>query len=232
MKKVHIKSAIPIYIAAAVWVIFGIVRPTALLKLSTLLIAAAVSIFLYLIAGKVFPGRTIEVREKIKTGDSALDAEIEKGLLRLENLRKANVAIEHPGISCELDRMVNAGDQIFGELERDKRKYSLVRRFMNYYLPTSEKLMDQYQVLMNAQVKGENVLSSMNRIENSLGMIAGAFERCLDKLYADQELDIDAEIEVMRKMLESDGLSGSTPGFAVSDSEADEVNHVKLTLNS
>lgn len=230
MKKIHVKSAIPIYIAAAIWLLAGLIFPKMLLRLPTLMIVIVLSALAGIVAGKIFPGRTVEVQEKIKTGDAALDAEIEIGIKRLENLRSANVAIEHVGISSNLDRMTAAGEQIFMELGKDRQKYSLVRRFMNYYLPTAEKLVDQYRILMQAKVKGENVVTTMQRIENSLEMIAAAFEKCLDKLYADQELDVDAEIQVMRTMLASDGLTSS----GVTDSESmNRNNDVKpLTLGS
>lgn len=206
MKKVHIKSAMPIYIAAAVWLLAGMISPGLLLKLPSLLAVALISVAAGIVSGKFFPGRTIEVQEEIRTGDAELDKDIAEGRVRLNNLHHANAAIEDAEISYNLDRMTRAGEHVFQELGRDKRKLSLVRRFMNYYLPTAEKLMDQYQLLMNAPSKGENILVSMERIKNSLGMIADAFEKCLDNLYADQEMDIDAEIKVMQTMLASDGL--------------------------
>jgi len=206
MKKIHIKSAVPIYISAAVWLIAGLLLPKMLLKIPTLMIVALVSALAGFVSKRFFPGRDIEVEDKIKTGDAALDEEIETGRKRLASLRIADAAIEHPGVSANLERMVAAGDQVFAELGKDKGKYALVRRFMSYYLPTAEKLIEQYRTLMAARVKGENVIKTMQRIEGSLDMITNAFEKCLDNLYKDQEMDIDAEIQVMRTMLSSDGL--------------------------
>lgn len=204
MKKVHIKSAIPIYFAAALWLLVGLIFPKALLKLPGLLIVAALSVAAYFVGTKLFPGR--EVEEEITTGDAAVDREIAVARERLENLRKANEAIPDPEITGNLDRMVKAGQQIFKELGRDPRKIALVRRFMNYYLPTSEKLMEQYQVLMNAPSKGENITSAMKTIESSMELAANAFEKCADNLYKDDEMDIDAEIKVMQTMLSGDNL--------------------------
>jgi len=206
MKKVHIKSAIPIYIAAALWLIAGLVFPKLLMKLPGLLAVAAVSVGAYFGASKLFPGRDVEVQEKIQTGDAAVDREIDVARERLENLRRANEAIPDPRISRNLDRMYASGQQIFKELGRDPRKIALVRRFMNYYLPTLEKLMEQYQILMNASTKGENIQSAMKTIESSLGLAANAFEKCADNLYKDDEMDIDAEIKVMQTMLTGDNL--------------------------
>ena len=206
MKKVHIKSAIPIYIAAAVWLVMGLVFPKLLMKLPGLLVTIALSVGGYFVGSKLFPGREVEVQEKITTGDAAVDREIEVARQRLENLRKANEAIADAQITDNLNRMCASGEQIFKELGRDPRKIALVRRFMNYYLPTSEKLMEQYQVLMNAPTKGENITSAMKTIESSLGLAAKAFEKCADNLYKDDEMDIDAEIKVMQTMLSGDNL--------------------------
>ncbi len=218
MKKVHIRSAIPIYIAAAVWLLLGLIAPKFLMKLSGLLITAAISVAGYVVGTKLFPGRDEEV--PISSGDAAVDREIAVARERLENLRKANEAIPDPEISRNLDRMVASGQQIFKELNRDPRKIALVRRFMNYYLPTSEKLMEQYQVLMNANTKGENITSAMGTIEKSLGVAANAFEKCADNLYKDDEMDIDAEIKVMQTMLTGDNLIKTEMNSIIETSEA------------
>ena len=155
---------------------------------------------------RLFPGRDISVEEKIDTGDQKLNQDIADGRARLENLRQANAAIPHPGITASVNRMTKAGEQIFQELGRNPSKVTLVRRFMSYYLPTAEKLMAQYKQLMDAPVKGENIQSAMTRIESSVGMIADAFDKCADNLFKDNEMDVDAEIQVMKTMLTGDSL--------------------------
>ena len=228
MKKVTYKSAIPIYIAAAVWLLAGIIFPKLLLTIPGLLVVAVLSGAAWFLSGKLFPGRTVEVREEISTGDAQLDKSIAEARDRLENLRKANDAIDDPGISKALDRMTKAGEQTFRELGRDPKKYSLVRRFMSYYLPTSEKLMEQYQVLMKTDTRGENIQSSMERVENSMEIIAGAFENCADKLFADSEMDIDTDIQVLKTMLSGDDLiKDSAPAAPAAD---DAGQGIKLTL--
>ncbi len=206
MKKVHIKSAIPIYIAAAVWLVMGLLFPKFLMRLPGLLVTIALSAAAGFGSKALFPGRDVEVKDEIKTGDAALDEEIAKGRQRLENLSKTNEAIQHQEITRNLNRINAAGEEMFKDLARDRKDVVHVRRFLNYYLPTTEKLMEQYRILQESSTKGENITSAMGRIENSTGMIADAFEKCLDKLYADDELDIDAEIQVMKTMLTGDNL--------------------------
>ena len=211
MKKVQVKSAIPIYIAAAIWLLAGLIAPKLLMKLPGFIITAILSVGGWVVGWLVIPDRTIAVEDRIETGNAELDRDIADGRARLENLREANAAIKHPEITKNLDRMTKAGEQIFHELGRDPKKVTLVRRFMNYYLPTSEKLMDTYRQLMDAPVKGENITSAMERIENSMGVVANAFEKYADNLFKDDEMDIDAEIKVMSTMLSGDSLLDNAP---------------------
>ena len=103
--------------------------------------------------------------------------------------------------------MAAAGEEIFRLLERDTGKAQAVRRFMNYYLPTADKLMETYRMMRGSRMTGENIAASMKSVENSLGMIADAFEKQLDNLYRDRKLDVETDIEVLETMMASDGLT-------------------------
>ena len=238
MKKVHLKSAIPIYIAAAVWLLAGLVFPKLLMKLPGFIVTILISAGGYVLGSRLFPGRDITVEEKIETGDAQLDRDIAEGRARLQKLRDANAEIPDPGITKNLDRMTKAGEQIFKVLGKEPRKVTLVRRFMSYYLPTAEKLMEQYKDLSATQVKGENITSAMKRIESSVSMIADAFDKCADNLYKDNEMDIDAEIQVMKTMLTGDSLLENTVNDIRSvaksaqpeQAQEDGEREIKLTL--
>ena len=219
MKKVRIKSAIPIYLAALVWLLAGLIRPAALLRIGTLIVVAAASALAYFAGSKLFPGREIEVRERADSGDRDLDRQIEQARGQLDQLAKYNDALPDPAISARLDRMVRAGHAILSELEKRPDKSAQVRRFLNYYLPASEKLMANYVSLDQAPAKGENIQSAMRSVEDNLEMIASAFERQLDSLYRDTTFDMEADISVLETILRSEGLAGG--GF---DRKQDEAN--------
>lgn len=208
MKKVRIKSALPIYMAAAVWVLVGLIRPGLLLKVGTLALTAALSAAAYLIGSKVFPGKVVEVRERADTGNAELNRQIEEGRRQLDQLQSYNDALPDPVISAQLERMTRAGNAILAELEKNPAHMNEVRRFMNYFLPTAEKLMSSYVNFANSPVKGENVRNAMKSVENSLGMVADAFEKQCDSLYRDQSFDIEADVSVLETLLKSEGLSG------------------------
>ena len=107
--------------------------------------------------------------------------------------------------------MEAAGGAIFDALEKDVTKASQVRRFMTYYLPTTDKLLSRYRELQNVASGGENVNRAMDSIRRSMGMVATAFEKQLDALYKDSALDIETDIEVLETMLSTEQGSGNMP---------------------
>jgi len=87
---------------------------------------------------------------------------------------------------------------------------------MNYYLPTTLKLLKSYELLEDQSFQGENIAASRAKIENVLNMLIGAYEKQLDRLFSDDALDIATDIDVLETMISGDGLSekkGITPSL-------------------
>lgn len=225
MKTVRIKSAIPIYLAALIWILFGLFAP--IYELLFIIIAACVSVAVYLVASVFFPGRTVEVDAKPDSGNDAVNAQIAEGRAALRSLREADEAIEDEAISARLKRMTEAGVKIFDILEKEPSRAGEVRRFMNYYLPTADKLLTQYRELGGSGSQGENVRGAMTVVENSLEMIAVAFERQLDGLYRHEAMDIQTDIDVLETMLASDGIRPqNTSNATAPEKKEEEQAHV------
>lgn len=205
MKTKQIPSAIPIYLAAAVWVIFGLFGH--LYEFSNILLATGLSLVAYLVARKFLPGRTVEVEDTLTTGDRAVDQRLAASAEALKRLREAAALAQSPGVAEELRRIDEAGRKILDAVVGKKARYDEVRKFMDYYLPTTDKLIAHYRQLAGAG-SGPMVQKAVTGIENSLDMIALAFEKQLDKLYGDEALDITTDIQVLETMMAADGLTG------------------------
>ena len=80
---------------------------------------------------------------------------------------------------------------------------------MNYYLPTTLKLLDAYEEFDSQPVQGENIKTAKQQIEQTLDTINIAFENLLDKLFTDEVLDVSSDISVLETMLKQEGLTGS-----------------------
>lgn len=203
MKTRLIRSAVPIYIAAAVWILYGLVLP--LYKISHILMAAGISVVAYLVAGRFFPGRKVE--EELTTGDSQIDRELSENMENLKKLREANQEITSPVITEQLDRMEKAGKAILSAVAEKPERAGQVRKFMKYYLPTTTKLLEQYKTMYAVDAKGEHITKAMQSVENSLGLIAAAFEKQLDQLYRDEAVDMTSDVQVLETMMAGDGLT-------------------------
>ena len=214
MAKFIKRSPVPVYGAAAVWLIWGLFLP--LYTLLHFLLAAAVSVAVFLVVKRVCPNRTILLPdpepEPEPTGNPEIDALVAERDRALAEMRRLNDAIEDPAISAQIDHLEEITQKIIAHVVENPQKLHQIRRFMNYYLPTTLKLLNAYDRMDEAGVAGTNIDGTMGRIETIMGAIVTAFDRQLDALFGDVALDISTDITVMEQMLAREGLSGPRPG--------------------
>ena len=129
----------------------------------------------------------------------------------LDELRRVNDAIPDEEMSDKISRLEAVSAKIFEQAKTDPDKLPRMRKFMDYYLPTSLKLLQTYAELDSQGVEGENITESKRRIEQTMDTLVHAFETQLDQLFAADAMDISADIDVMQNMLRADGLTGDTP---------------------
>ncbi|NLF37120.1 MAG: hypothetical protein GX584_08220 [Clostridiaceae bacterium] len=199
------KSAMPIYLAGAVWILYCLIF--SMHKLFHIIIALVLFVAAYLILRKKFPDRVEIVEETIKyTGAKEIDQAIEEGNKYLEDMRKANELIESPLISDKIDSLSEITKKIFNYVSEKPEKLKDIRRFLTYFLPTTVKLLNSYARAEAQDNKGENINQIKNDIEGAMDGIIDSFHKHLDNLYADEAMDIDAEITVFDSMLKAENL--------------------------
>ena len=93
---------------------------------------------------------------------------------------------------------------------RARAKAAIVKRFINYYLPTIMKLLDAYDRLCEAG-QAQTMNATLQSIEDSMENVARATERQLSNMFEDEQLDISTDIEVLETLLKSDGLLDDDP---------------------
>lgn len=206
MKKIVHKSAAPIYAAAVVWVLYALLLP--LYKPGHFIMAAAASVVVFLIARIFCKDVVEEVEEKPQpTGNPELDKMISDGELAIREMKRLNDSIKDETISRQIDRLEEVSGKIFDCVKADPKKLPQIRKFMNYYLPTTLKLLNAYDRMSSQGVEGQNISGTMERVESMMSSIVTAFERQLDSLFGDQALDISTDITVLENMMAREGLS-------------------------
>lgn len=141
------------------------------------------------------------------TGNPELDAVIRQGRQSVKRIQELNDDIPDFKISAQLKQIEILTASIIDQVEKKEDKLKQVRQFMNYYLPTTIKLLEQYVQLQNVGLKGENITSGMQQIEDLLDKVIVAFQKQLDSLFERDVVDITADIQVMEQMMATQGLT-------------------------
>lgn len=129
------------------------------------------------------------------------------GILR--SLRRANDRIADEALSRKIDRLEQISALIFKEVEEHPEKRDRIRTFFDYYLPTTQKLLDAYAEFEETGVEGEHLGQAKDRIEETMDTIVEGFEHQLDELYSADAMDVFSDIKVMETMLHRDTASAA-----------------------
>ena len=129
----------------------------------------------------------------------------------LDELRRVNDAIPDEEMTDKISRLEAVSAKIFDQAKTDPDKLPQMRKFMDYYLPTSLKLLNTYAELDQQGIEGENITESKRRIEQTMDTLVHAFETQLDRLFESDALDVSTDIDVMQNMLRADGLTDDAP---------------------
>lgn len=137
-----------------------------------------------------------QVQEVIRAGEEYV-----------RKIRQCNDAIPGEEISAKISHMELLIGRIFDRVKQAPESVADIRRLMEYYLPTTVKLLEAYEELDAQPIQGENITSSKTEIEKTLDTLNIAFEKLLDDLFQDTAWDVSSDISVLHTMLAQEGLT-------------------------
>ena len=212
------KPVAPFYAVAVVWLVCGLLLPLYAPLHYVLLAAVSVGVFaltsaLCKNAGTIggteqTAPKAAEKPKEESTGNPELDKMLKDGRLAIQEMKRLDDNIADPGISADIVRLEQVCQKIFDEVKRDPKKLPQIRRFMDYYLPTTLKLLNSYDRMSGTGVSGENIDSTLAKVEGMMRTVVAAFEKQLDSLYGAEALDISTDITVLETMMAREGLAG------------------------
>lgn len=229
MAYVKKRSVLPVYFIGGTWLLWSLLAP--LYRPAHYIMAALASLIAYYVGKMLFPDRGYEMEgaaqakpqepprpappreEKPKsTGNPEIDALLAERDRAVGEMRRLNDSIKDPKISAQITHLETTTGKIIDTVAASPAKLPQIRKFMNYYLPTTLKLLNAYDRMDSTGVSGANIDGTKGKIEDMLDTICTAFTRQLDDLYGEEALDVSAEIKVMEQMLAQEGLGGMTLG--------------------
>ena len=187
-----------------------------------LLLAAAVSAFVAYLLGRSSVQKENEAgREQVSKSAAApervekksygpeIDPIVEEGNRALSEMGRLYMSIKDTEVRKKINELMRITDKITQDAIADPSDIPQIKKFMNYYLPTTIKLLNAYDRMSAQGIEGENLDKSMKNINEMLDAAIEAFKKRLDSLFEDQALDIETDIKVMNTMLAREGLSGN-----------------------
>ena len=204
------KSVAPIYGFALVWVLYCLLFP--LHKTWHFVSLACTSALSFIILSAIFPGKiefVVIPEDPIRTGDDKIDSLLVEGERAVSEMRRLYKSIPDIDIKSKVENIINVTERIFMNLHDDADDHRLVKRFAEFYLPTTIKLLHTYDRVGDNNLQGENVSGMLERIDTALDTILDSYEKFFDSLFENQALDIETDIIVLENMLKQEGLLSS-----------------------
>ena len=142
--------------------------------------------------------------EQPETGDAPLNLDTARRFAAV--LEKEQQLMQDAQAREELAKMHKTTTAICDWLEAHPESLPKTRRFAEYYIPTTLKLLHTYNDVQGQQ--GENAENIRRDIAGILHTLNQAFDNLYDNLLSDVALDVSSEIAALQGMLASDGLTG------------------------
>ena len=147
------------------------------------------------------------VEELPLSGNGEADAVIAKGQEMLHTIRAENDAITDEVLSGQMDELERLCVQIFTTVAEKPQKAPQIRKFMNYYRPTTLKMLASYRTMNDRGVSVTDMTEARATTIRGMGMVLTACQKQLDNLYKDTMLDVSTDIDVLEQMLKRDGYA-------------------------
>ena len=225
-------STAPIYIFALVWLLCSLIMP--LYRMSGLIITILASVGIGALVGSLvstsrrkkdakYEAAAPKAQAKPETAKPAatksygpeVDSIISDGKLAMKEMGRLYQSIKDPAVRKKINELMRISDKIVQDAIQDPADVPQIRKFLDYYLPTTIKLLNAYDRMVDQGIEGKNLSKSISSIEDMLDSSIEAFKKQLDSLFENQALDIETDISVMNQMLAREGLTG--------DNELDEI---------
>ena len=211
-------SVLPIYLVGIIWLGYALVFP--LNAPLHYILCAGLSFAAFVLGKAIWPDKVYQTpgaaetkKEEAKKEEDPKIAALRKEKDRaISELRRLNDAIPDEKISAQIDHLEEVTGKIIDHVIANPAKQPQISRFLDYFLPTTIKLLNAYDRMDSAGISGSNIDATKAKVEQMLNTLCSAFDKQLDALFSDEALDVSTDITVMENLLAQEGLSSPNPG--------------------
>ena len=131
----------------------------------------------------------------------------------LQQIRQLRDNIEDLTMRQKVDRIGEITARILDYQKAHPDCAEELRSFLDYYLPTTLKILRSYEQMEEQRITGENIRTTKAKVEGMMDQVVEGFETRLDKLFHAEAVDITSDVQVLEQMLRQDGLTGEELKF-------------------
>lgn len=131
---------------------------------------------------------------------------VREGEQYLQKIQRLNAEIPDEAMTAKLQKLETAIFDLLTAVKKQPGKAGELRKTMNYYLPTIEKLIRTYIETSRSGDRTEEALKTQAEIETTVDTLSDAFTQLLRKLETNRKWDVSADITVLNQMLSLEGL--------------------------
>ena len=155
----------------------------------------------------IYYKKQLEDRKRLSERTEEIQKILDIGQEYISKIHDSNVIIKDKIITRKLYKMESVVKMIFNEVDINPDQADKLGMFLNYYLPTTEKILESYIDLDEKYVKGKALKSAQKEIGSSLDTINEAFQNILNKFYEEKEVNVVTTISSMEIMMKNEGLA-------------------------
>ena len=143
-----------------------------------------------------------------------VQAVVDEGARAHRELARLYAAIPDLAVKRKVQQIIEISDKIVADAVEDPADVPQIKKFLDYYLPTTIKLLNSYERMGAQGIQGQNISGTMKNISEMLDTAIDAYKKLLDSLFANQALDVDTDIQVMNTLLKREGyINGGGSAF-------------------
>jgi 5-bromo-4-chloroindolyl phosphate hydrolysis protein len=131
---------------------------------------------------------------------------VREGKEQVKHIEDVGLKIMKHSVRIDVLEICTTANDIFEDFIKDPKDIKEARRFILYYLDTTERIVSKYYQLSKAPYLSEEALNTLKNVEHTLGMIKDTFRKQLKKLTENDILDLDAEVKVLQNTIKQEGI--------------------------
>ncbi|PPS22834.1 5-bromo-4-chloroindolyl phosphate hydrolysis family protein [Brachyspira murdochii] len=141
--------------------------------------------------------------ENYSNKDSLIILETQRNVEKITDLSKK---IDDVELTPALKEMISILEEMVNYSKANKEGEKKLEKINEYHLPTAVKMLNSYIDFCNFPVKNANMEKTAQEIENVVIKLNEALKSMLVEMNQNKLMDINSDIDVLKTMLEKDGL--------------------------